>query len=134
MDPVGFSLENFNAVGEWRTTDAGVAIDASGALPDGTKLNGPADLRQALLDRGDQFVAVVTSKLLTYSLGRGIEYYDQPAIRKIMREAAANDYRWSSLILGIVKSQPFQMRVAPAASGAATVASKTDSDSKETQR
>ena len=134
MDPVGFSLENFNAVGEWRTTDAGVAIDASGALPDGTKLNGPADLRQALLDRGDQFVAVVTSKLLTYALGRGIEYYDQPAIRKIMREAAPNDYRWSSLILGIVKSQPFQMRVAPAPNGAATVASKTDSNSKEKQR
>jgi len=130
MDPVGFSLENFDAIGEWRTTDAGVPIDASGALPDGTKLNGPADLRQALLDRSDQFVAVVTEKLLTYALGRGVEYYDRPAIRKIMREAAPSDYRWSALILGIVKSQPFQMRIAPA--GPNAVASKTVS--KETQR
>jgi hypothetical protein len=130
MDPVGFALENFDAIGEWRTTDAGVAIDASGALPDGTKLNGPADLRRALLDRGDQFVAVVTDKLLTYALGRGVEYYDQPAIRKIMRDAAPSDYRWSALILGIVKSQPFQMRIAPA--GPNAVASKT-TVSKETQ-
>jgi len=110
MDPLGFSLENFDAIGQWRTTDAGKAIDASGVLLDGTKVDGPVALRHALVAQKEQFVRTVTAKLLTYSLGRGIEYYDDPAIRGIVRNAAADDYRWSSVVLGIVKSVPFQMR------------------------
>jgi mono/diheme cytochrome c family protein len=112
MDPLGFSLENFDAIGQWRTTDAGKPIDASGVLLDGTKVDGPVALRRALVAQKEQFVRTVTAKLLTYSLGRGIEYYDDPAIRGIVRNAAADDYRWSSVILGIVKSAPFQMRTA----------------------
>jgi hypothetical protein len=112
MDPLGLSLENFDAIGQWRTTDAGHAIDASGVLLDGTKVNGPIPLRQALLARKTQFVQAVTEKLLTYALGRGLEYYDAPAVRAIDRAAAAEDYRWSALIAGIVKSAPFQMRTA----------------------
>jgi mono/diheme cytochrome c family protein len=110
MDPLGFSLENFDAIGQWRTTDAGKPIDASGVLLDGTKVEGPAALRRALVAQKEQFVRTVTAKLLTYTLGRGIEYYDAPAIRGIVSSAAADDYRWSSVILGIVKSPPFQMR------------------------
>ena len=112
MDPMGLSLENFDAIGQWRTTDAGSAIDASGVLLDGTKVNGPGDLRQALIAKKAQFAAAVTEKLLTYALGRGLEYYDAPAVRAIDREAAADGYRWSSLIQAIVKSAPFQMRTA----------------------
>jgi mono/diheme cytochrome c family protein len=112
MDPLGLSLENFDAIGQWRTTDAGNAIDASGVLLDGTKVNGPQQLRQALVAKKTQFVGAVTEKLLTYALGRGLEYYDAPTIRAIDRAAAANDYRWSSLISAIVKSAPFQMRTA----------------------
>jgi hypothetical protein len=110
MDPLGLSLENFDAIGQWRTMDAGHAIDPSGVLLDGTKVAGPRELRQALLAQKTQFVKAVTEKLLTYALGRGLEYYDAPAVRGIDRAAAADDYRWSSLILGIVKSMPFQMR------------------------
>ena len=110
MDPLGFALENFDGIGGWRTTDANVPIDASGVLPDGTSFEGPVGLRKVLLSRSEEFVTNVTKKLLTYALGRGAEYYDAPAIRKIVREAAADDYRWSSLILGVVKSTPFQMR------------------------
>ena len=110
MDPLGFALENFDGIGGWRTTDANVPIDASGVLPDGTSFEGPAGLRQVLLSRSEEFVTNVTKKLLTYALGRGAEYYDAPAIRRIVREAAADDYRWSSLIMGVVKSTPFQMR------------------------
>ena len=110
MDPLGFSLENFDAVGQWRTTDAGTAINASGVLLDGTRVEGPAALRRALVAQGEQFVRAVTGKLLTYAVGRQMEYYDAPAIRAIVRAAAADDYRWSSTILGIVKSTPFQMR------------------------
>jgi hypothetical protein len=110
MDPLGFSLENFDAIGQWRTTDAGKPIDASGVLLDGTKVNGPAALRRALVAQKEQFVRTVTAKLLTYTLGRGIEYYDEPAVRGIVNNAAADDYRWSSVVLGIVKSVPFQMR------------------------
>ena len=112
MDPLGLSLENFDAVGQWRTTDAGSAIDASGVLLDGTKVNGPRELRQALLAQKTQFAKAVTEKLLTYVLGRGLGYYDAPAIRGIDRAAAANGYRWSSVILATVKSAPFQMRTA----------------------
>jgi mono/diheme cytochrome c family protein len=115
MDPLGFALENFDAIGRWRTTSgaANTPIDASGVLPDGAKFNGPAELRKILLDRREEFVRTVTDKLLTYALGRGIEYYDAPAVRKIVREAAPGDYRWSALILGVVKSTPFQMRRSP---------------------
>jgi mono/diheme cytochrome c family protein len=112
MDPLGLSLENFDAIGQWRTTDAGHPIDASGVLLDGTKVNGPRELRQALTAQKTQFVNTVTGKLLTYALGRGLEYYDAPTVRAIDGAAAADDYRWSSVILGIVKSAPFQMRTA----------------------
>jgi Protein of unknown function (DUF1592)/Protein of unknown function (DUF1588)/Protein of unknown function (DUF1585)/Protein of unknown function (DUF1587)/Protein of unknown function (DUF1595)/Cytochrome C oxidase, cbb3-type, subunit III len=110
MDPLGFSLENFDAIGQWRAKDAGAAIDDSGVLLDGTKVEGPAALRGALLAQKEQFVRTVTGKLLTYALGREIESFDAPAIRGIVRAAAPDDYRWSSIILAIVKSAPFQMR------------------------
>ncbi|MBZ5634843.1 MAG: DUF1592 domain-containing protein [Acidobacteriia bacterium] len=112
MDPLGLSLENFDAIGQWRTTDAGQAINASGVLLDGTKINGPRELRQALMAQKTQFAKAVTEKLLTYALGRGLEYYDAPAVRAIDRSAAANGYRWSSLIQAVVMSAPFQMRTA----------------------
>jgi len=112
MDPLGFALENFNGVGEWRTvSEAGSPVDASGVLPNGIKFNGPAELRNVLLSHPEQFADTVTDRLLTYALGRGVEYYDQPAVRKITREAASGNYRWSSLILGIVNSVPFEMRM-----------------------
>jgi mono/diheme cytochrome c family protein len=117
MDPLGLSLENFDAIGQWRTSEAGQPIDPSGVLLDGTKVAGPRELRQALLAQKGQFVQAVTDKLLTYALGRGLEYYDAPAVRAIDRAAAANDYRWSSLVLGIVKSAPFQMRTASPSPG-----------------
>ncbi len=110
MDPVGFSLENYDAEGRWRTREEDVAIDASGNLPDGGAFSGASGLRRALLSRPELFVSTLTEKLLTYALGRGLEYYDAPAVRKIVRDALANDYRFSSLILGIVNSTPFQMR------------------------
>jgi hypothetical protein len=110
MDPVGFALENYDAVGRWRTTDQDVPIDASGNLPDGSQFVGVAGLRQALLSRPDLFVTTLTEKLLTYALGRGLESYDGAAVRKIVRAARDDDYRFSSLILGVVNSTPFQMR------------------------
>ena len=111
MDPLGFALENFDAVGQWRDADAGGApIDTAGVLPDGAAFDGLPELRGILHGRRDEFVATVTEKLLTYALGRGVEPYDRPAIRAIVREAAADDYRWSSIILGIARSLPFQMR------------------------
>ena len=112
MDPLGFALENFDAIGKWRDVDEdGEPVDAVGALPGGMAFDGPAGLRQMLETRGQEFVGNVTSKLLTYALGRGVEAYDMPAIRNIMREAEAGGYRWSSIILGIAKSTPFQMRI-----------------------
>ena len=112
MDPLGFALENFDAIGKWRvSSEAGTPIDASGALVDGTPVDGPATLRDALLKHREEFVATVTRKLLTYALGRGAEYYDEPAVREIVRDAAGGDYRWSSIVLGIVKSVPFQMKM-----------------------
>ena len=111
MDPIGFALENFDGVGKWRTQDARAPIDASGQLVDGTKVEGPAKLRAALLPYSEQFVRTVTEKLLTYALGRGLAYYDMPVVRSITKEAARNEYRFSSLILGIVKSPPFQMKI-----------------------
>jgi hypothetical protein len=111
MDPIGFSLENFDLTGKWRSLDGGKAIDATSQLVDGTPLNGPASLRQAILSRSDVFVRTMTEKLMTYGVGRGLKYYDMPAVRSIARDAARNDDRYSSLILGIVKSEPFQMKV-----------------------
>ncbi len=111
MDPLGFALENFDAIGRWRTTDETVPIDASATLADGTtRFDGPAELRDVLRARAPQFVETVTEKLLTDARGRGLEQYDRPVVRGIARAAAANDYRWSSLILGVVKSPPFRMR------------------------
>ena len=111
MDPVGLSLENFDAIGRWRTLTAGLApIDASGGLPDGTVFDGAAGLRQAILDRSDQFVRTLVDKLMTYALGRATEHYDAPAVRAVEREAKAGGYRFSDLVLGIVRSTPFQMR------------------------
>jgi hypothetical protein len=114
MDPLGFALENFDAVGKWRVVDAEAKepIDASGVLVDGTKFNGPAEFRQLLLARQHDFVATVTEKLLTYALGRGVEYYDMPVVRQIIRGAAAQEYRWSAVIGGIVASPPFFQRQA----------------------
>ncbi len=111
MDPIGFALENYDAVGQWRATDAGAAIDASGKLPDGTVFDGPAGLTQLLLTKyRREFVRTATEKLLTYALGRGVEYYDFPAVRAIDRAAAGDNYRISSWILAVVNSVPFRMR------------------------
>jgi hypothetical protein len=111
IDPLGFALENFDVVGGWRTIDeAGKPVDASGTTSSGKKINGLAGLRAALLEQPDQFPHTVTEKLMAYALGRRVEYYDQPAIRKIVRDAAGHQYRWSSIVLGIVQSPAFQMR------------------------
>jgi hypothetical protein len=111
MDPLGFAMENFDALGSWRArSGSDVTIDASGVLPDGTKFEGVAGLREVLLQHPEQFAMTVVEKLMTYALGRGVEYYDAPAIRTITRAAARSDYKLSSLVLGIVKSTPFQMR------------------------
>ncbi len=110
MDPVGFALENFDAVGRWREMEAGQPIDASGGLPDGSEFVGIAGLEQALLDRPELFVRTLTEKLMTFALGRGVEYSDAPAVRKIVADAREDNYRFSRLIVGIVNSTPFQMR------------------------
>ena len=111
MDPLGFALENFDAVGRWRTVDAGNLIDASAVLADGTTtFTGPGGLRNVLLGRADQVIETITEKLLIYALGRGLDPLDRPVVRQIVRTASADDHRWSSLILGIVRSVPFQMR------------------------
>ncbi len=111
MDPIGLSLENFDLVGKWRDADQGIPIDASAELVDGTKINGPASLRNALLDRSDVFLTTMTEKLMTYGLGRGVRYFDMPAVRTIVRDAAKNNDRFSAFVLGVVESTPFQMRV-----------------------
>jgi mono/diheme cytochrome c family protein len=111
MDPLGFALENFDPLGQWRTSDEGLPVDTAGTLPDGTTFRGVAGLRAALLARPDVFATTLTEKLLTYALGRGVEYYDAPAVRQIVRTAGENNYRFSRLILGIVSSAPFQMRL-----------------------
>ena len=110
LDPLGFAMENFDAVGAWRTRDAGAPIDASGQLADGTTVDGVVELRDALLHRPDLFAGTFTEKLLTYALGRGLQYYDMPVVRRIVREAAADDHRFSAIVLGIVESAPFRMR------------------------
>jgi hypothetical protein len=115
MDPLGFALENFDATGMWRDKDryAGTAIDSAGTLPDGTAINGPDDLRNALLRRPEQFVQTFVEALLTYAMGRTREYYDMPTVRKIVRDTAASDYRFSAIVLEIVKSDQFRMRRVP---------------------
>ena len=111
MDPIGLSIENFDAIGRWRTrTEGSTPVDSSGGLPSGATFEGVSGLKRALLNRPELFVTTVTEKLLTYALGRGVEYYDVPAVRTVTRDARNNDYRFSSLVLGIVKSTPFQMR------------------------
>jgi hypothetical protein len=111
MDPLGLALENYDAIGRWRTTgEAGLPIDASGNLPDGSAFVGPTGLRTLLLERQEQFVSTITEKLLSYAIGRGPEHFDRPTVRSIIRDAALDDYRWSSIITGIVKSTPFTMR------------------------
>jgi hypothetical protein len=107
MDPLGFTLENFDAVGKWRNEADGETVDPSAALPDGSTFAGIDGLRTYLADNKEDFVRTLGGKLLAYAIGRGLEYYDQPAIRKIARDAAAGDYRWSSVILGVVNSTPF---------------------------
>tara|TARA_B100001765_G_scaffold170482_1_gene113381 strand:+ start:247 stop:654 length:408 start_codon:yes stop_codon:yes gene_type:complete len=114
MDPLGLSLENFDAVGQWRDqSQTKQTIDSSGELPDGTAFDGPAGLKTALLKHPDRFVTTVTEKLMTYALGRGVEYFDAPAIRAIVREAENNNYRLSALIKGVAESAPFRMRRSP---------------------
>ena len=115
MDPLGFSLENFDATGRWRVRDVTGAVDASGQLADGTPVDGPVALRKALLKHPEQFVRTMTEKMLTYALGRGLEYYDMPVVRSIARDAASQHYRFSSIVLGIVKSTPFQKKMKAAA-------------------
>jgi len=110
MDPLGFALENFDAVGKWRTREGKSEIDPSGALPDGFQFEGPSGLQEALMRKEEEIVGAVTEKLLIYALGRPAQYYDMPSVRSILREAAPSEYRWSALILGIVNSKPFQMR------------------------
>jgi hypothetical protein len=111
FEPIGLAMENFDAVGAWRTQDQGVPIDANGVLVDGTKVDGVASLREVLMRRSDTFARVVAEKLLTYALGRGVEYEDMPLVRSIVRDSAANKYRFSSLVLNIVKSPAFQMNM-----------------------
>ena len=114
MDPLGFSLENFDAIGRWRTRDDGGAIDASAKLPNGAAFSGPQGLKNYLLSRPEEFVSATVERLLTYSLGRELDARDQPAIRQIMRDTAAGGYRFQDLITAIVNSVPFRMRQTPA--------------------
>jgi hypothetical protein len=109
FEPIGLALENFDAVGAWRTLDEGQPIDASAVLSDGTKVDGAIGLRDSLVRHSDQFVRVLTEKLLTYAIGRGVEYQDMPMVRSIVRNASASKYRFSALVMGIVKSDMFQM-------------------------
>ncbi len=113
LDPLGFSLEQYDAIGRFRAKEGGAEIEASGALPDGTAVNGPAGLKKVVLDRRDEFVECLAAKMLTYALGRGLESYDQPTVRAIRRQAANQGYRFSSLVLAIANSVPFQMRGTP---------------------
>jgi hypothetical protein len=111
MDPMGFALENFDLVGQWREFDGPSPIDSTGQLADGTPVKGPADLRRAVLNRSDAFMTTAAEKLFTYAIGRPVHYYDMPMVRGITRRAAANDNRFSSLVMGIIESDAFQKRV-----------------------
>ena len=110
MDPIGFSLEHFDAVGQWRDLEAGQPVDATGGLPDGSTFEGVAGLEAAILKKPNLFVTALTERLMTYALGRGVELYDGPAIRQVVRQATEQDHRFSAIVLGIVRSTPFQMR------------------------
>ena len=110
MDPIGFAMENFDGIGRWRATEDGAAIDASGTLFTGAKLDGVNALRQEMTKRPEVFVGVLTERMLTYAVGRGLEYYDMPAVRTILRDARSTDYRFSSIVLGVARSVPFQMK------------------------
>jgi hypothetical protein len=111
MDPIGFALENFDAIGRWRETDAGDPVDTSGVFPGGATFEGMAGLKQVLLQMPEQFVGAMTEKLLMFAIGRNVQYFDAPAVRGIVREAAEDEYTFTSLVLGVVKSAPFQMRM-----------------------
>jgi Protein of unknown function (DUF1585)/Protein of unknown function (DUF1588) len=114
MDPIGLAMENFDPTGRFRTLELnGDPVDATGELIDGTKLDGAASLRKVLVGNSEQFVLTGTNRLLTYALGRGLDYYDMPTVRKIVRETAPSKYTFTSLVLGVVKSTPFQMRKVP---------------------
>jgi hypothetical protein len=127
IDPLGFSLENFDTVGKWRDVDRAslTPIDASERLASGQPVKGPVDLRAALIAKPDQFVQTLTVKLMTFALGRTVEYHDMPAVRAIVRNAAKDDYRFASLVLGVVKSDAFQMRQVPLPEGDEGKATKT---------
>jgi hypothetical protein len=109
IDPLGLALENFDVTGAWRIRDSGNPIDATGDLYDGSKIDGPQGLREAILRHKDAFILSFTESLMTYALGRRVEFYDMPTVRSIIREAAKQDYRLSAFILGVAKSNPFQM-------------------------
>jgi hypothetical protein len=111
MDPIGFALENFDAIGRWRDTDAGVPVDTSGVFPGGASFEGVDGLKRVLLSKPEQFVGAMTEKLLMFATGRNVQYFDRPAIRGIVRDAAGDDYTFASLVLGVVRSAPFQMRM-----------------------
>jgi hypothetical protein len=111
MDPIGFALENFDGVGEWRNQDGGAPIDVSGRLPNGQEFNGVAGLRKLLVDKhADEFIETVTEKLMIYALGRGLAPYDKPTVRAVARQAGEHDYRMSAFVEAVVESVPFQMR------------------------
>lgn len=117
MDPLGFALENFDALGRYRTTDGDAPVDPVGVMPNGRPLDGPSSLRHALVANPEQFVETFVEKLLTYALGRGVEPYDRAAVRQIVRKSATQDYRWSAVISAIVDSLPFRAAVAERPSG-----------------
>jgi hypothetical protein len=116
MDPIGFAMENFDGIGRWRDRDAGNPIDTSGVFPGGEKFDGMAGLKAALLSHPEEFVSTITEKLMMYGVGRNVQFYDRPAIRAIIRQAAPDNYTFGSLVLGVVESAPFQMRETPVAS------------------
>jgi hypothetical protein len=109
IDPLGFALENYSAIGKWRTAESGKPIDVSGNFPDGTKFSSPGEFKQVLMSRQDDFAKTVLTKLMTYAMGRGVEAYDMPTIRAILRNSSSSNYKWSNVIMGIVTSTPFQM-------------------------
>ena len=121
MDPIGFALENFDGTGKWRTKDAGLKLDATGQLVDGSPVDGIVSLRQNLLRYSPQFVRTVTEKLLTYALGRGVEYDDMPVVRSIARQTAKDNYRFESIVMGIVQSPQFKQQMIPESEGAPPV-------------
>jgi hypothetical protein len=112
MDPIGFAMEHFDAIGRWRENDGGQAIDATGVFPDGSRFDGVAGLKRELLRHPEQFAGTVAERLLMYAIGRNLQYYDAPTVRAILRAAEPSRYTLQSLVLGVVKSAPFQMRAA----------------------